>query len=30
VVKRLGGSVDIDSRPQVGTTVRVRLPVQAS
>ncbi len=26
VVKRLGGAVEIESRPQQGTTVRVRLP----
>ena len=30
VVKRLGGTVEIDSRHHQGTTVRVRLPVQAS
>ena len=30
VVKRLGGAVEIESRPQQGTTVRVRLPAQAA
>lgn len=28
VVKRLGGAVEIESRPHEGTTVRVRLPAQ--
>ena len=28
VVKRLGGAVEIESHPQQGTTVRVRLPAQ--
>jgi signal transduction histidine kinase len=30
VVKRLGGAVEIESRPQQGTTVRVRLPAQST
>ena len=30
VVKRLGGAVEIESRPQDGTVVRVRLPAHAS
>lgn len=30
VVKRLGGAVEVESRPQLGTTVRVRLPAHAS
>ncbi len=30
VVKRLGGAVEIESRPRQGTTVRVRLPSHAT
>jgi signal transduction histidine kinase len=30
VVKRLGGALEIESRPQQGTTVRMRLPLRAA